>query len=185
MKYFSLFCFLLFVNSNIFSQENELVPFIAKTISIANLRAQPDGKSEKKETLKIGSNVYIFSENETDGYLKAIDIKSNKLGWIKSSAVKKIKDLPLSNSSGFQETGISAGSDTEISISNKSSSTITLIVGENQFSLEPFSTTNETTSNGTLLYTASAPGVIPSSGKYEFKKGYKYNWTFTIVTKRR
>ena len=114
-----------------------------------------------------------------------IDIKTNKLGWVKSFAIKKIKDIPLSSSSGFQESGTSSSYDTEVEITNKSSSTISLIVGNNYFSLEPHSTTTEITENGVLYYTASAPGVIPSSGKYKFEQGHKYNWTFTIVTRRR
>ena len=176
---------LFFISVNNFSQESEIAPFLAKTISAANLRTDADENSEKKETLKINSDLYVFSDYETNGYVKCIDIKTNKLGWVKSFAIKKIKDIPLSTSSGFQESGTSSSYDTEVEISNKSSSTISLIVGNNYFSLEPHSTTTETTENGILYYTASAPGVTPKSGKYEFKKGHKYNWTFTIVTRRR
>ena len=177
--------FFLLLTLNCFSQENELAPFLAKTITVANLRVEPEETSEKKETLKISSDLYVFSDEETNGYIKCIDIKTNKLGWVKSFAIKKIKDIPLSNSSGFQESGSSSSNDTEVEINNKSSSTISLIVGNNYFSLQPHSKTTEITENGTLYYTASAPGVIPSSGKYLFKQGNKYNWTFTIVTRRR
>ena len=180
-----LFGFFLFLSFNINAQENELAPFLAKTISGANLRVEPDENSEKKETLKVNSDLYVFSAEETNGYIKCIDIKTNKLGWVKSFAIKKIKDIPLSSSSGFQESGTSSSYDTEVEITNKSSSTISLIVGNNYFSLEPHSTTTEITENGVLYYTASAPGVIPSSGKYKFEQGHKYNWTFTIVTRRR
>lgn len=177
--------FFLLLSFIINAQENELAPFLAKTISGANLRAEPDENSEKKETLKIGADLYVFSDYEINGYLKSIDIKTNKLGWVKSFAIKKIKDIPLATSSGFQESGTSSGYDTEVEITNKSSSTISLIVGNNYFSLEPHSTTTETTENGTLYYTASAPGVQPTSGKYVFKQGNKYVWTFSIVTRRR
>lgn len=180
-----LFSFFLFLSFNINAQENELAPFLAKITSGANLRAEPDENSEKKVTLKIGAVLYVFSDYEINGYVKSIDIKTNKLGWVKSFAIKKIKDIPLSASSGFQENGTSTGYDTEVEITNKSSSTISLIVGNNYFSLEPHSTTTETTENGTLYYTASAPGVIPSSGKYLFEQGHKYVWTFSIVTRRR
>jgi hypothetical protein len=173
-----LFGFFLFLSLNINAQENELAPFLAKTISGANLRVEPDENSEKKETLKVNSDLYVFSAEETNGYIKCIDIKTNKLGWVKSFAIKKIKDIPLSSSSGFQESGTSSSYDTEVEITNKSSSTISLIVGNNYFSLEPHSTTTEITENGVLYYTASAPGVIPSSGKYKFEQGHKYNWDF-------
>jgi len=185
MKKSILFLSLLFISISSFSQENGIAPFLAKTISGANLRVEPDENSEKKETLKVNSDLYVFSADETNGYVKCIDIRTNKLGWVKSFAIKKIKDIPLSTSSGFHESGTSSSNDTEVEITNKSSSTISLIVGNNYFSLEPHSTTTETTENGVLYYTASAPGVIPSSGKYTFKQGHKYNWTFTIVTRRR
>ena len=185
MKNTILFFSLLFISISSFSQENGIAPFLAKTITGANLRIEPDENSEKKETLKVNSDLYVFSADETNGYIKCIDIRTNKLGWVKSFAIKKIKDIPLSTSSGFQESGTSSSYDTEVEITNKSSSTISLIVGNNYFSLEPHSTTTETTENGVLYYTASAPGVIPTSGKYKFEQGHKYNWTFTIVTRRR
>lgn len=185
MKKSILFLSLLFISNISYSQEIEIAPFLAKTISAANLRVEPDESSEKKETLKANSDLYVFSAEETNGYIKCIVIKTNKLGWVKSFAIKKIKDIPLSSSSGFQENGTSSSYDAEVEITNKSSSTISLIVGNNYFSLEPHSTTTEVTENGVLYYTASAPGVIPSSGKYKFERGHKYNWTFTIVTRRR
>lgn len=180
--FLSLFFFLSFFS---YGQEDELAPFLARTTSIANLRSEPDENSEKKETLKVGTELYVFSDYETNGYVKSINIKTNKLGWVKSFAIEKIKDLPLSTSSGFQESGASSNYNPEVEIANKSSSTISLIVGKNYFSLNPHSTTTETTENGILYYTASAPGVQPISGKYEFKQGQKYTWTFSIVTRRR
>ena len=45
-----LFGFFLFLSLNINAQENELAPFLAKTISGANLRVEPDENSEKKIT---------------------------------------------------------------------------------------------------------------------------------------
>jgi hypothetical protein len=181
--YLSIF---ILISISCISQENqnELAPFLAKTISIANLRTEPDENSAKIETLKVNYDLYVFSNNEINGYLKCINIKSNKLGWIKSFAIKKIKDIPLSKSSGFVESGISTNNNTELNITNKSSKTISLIVGNNYFTLMPHSNITESTENGVLYYTASAPGVQPVSGKHEFKVGYKYNWVFSIVTRR-
>ncbi len=63
--------------------------------------------------------------------------------------------------------------------------TIRLSVGSEDFMLSPHSTKTKKIGSGELFYTASAPGVLPLSGKHEFEPNNKYTWTFSIITKHR
>ena len=170
--------------SKSFSQDtqDDFAPFLAKTIKKASLREEADSSSKVKLSLPLNSQLYVFSENDIDGYLKVIDIRTNKLGYVKKSLIKKIKDLPLSQNNSFEESGQSSSSEPEVEIKNTTSLTISLIVGSKYFSLPPHATSTETIESGDLNYTASAPSVLPLSGKHYFKAGGKYTWTFTIRT---
>ena len=179
-----LISILTLVSTKTFSQEtqDDFAPFLAKTVKKATLKEEADSSSKTKLNLPLGSQLYAFSETDVDGYIKVIDIRTNKLGYVRKSAIKKVKDLPLSQSNSFQESGQSSSADPEVVIKNTTSLTISLIVGGRYFSLPPHTTTTETIDSGDQPYTASAPSVLPLSGRHYFKPGDKYSWTFTIRT---
>ncbi len=182
--YFLPIYFLLLICLNTSAQDlqDDFSPYLAKTFRKALLKFDADSLSKTKLILPIGSQLYVFSKNDIDGYLKVIDIRTNKLGFVRKSTLKKIKDLPLSQSNSFQENGQSSSTEPEVEITNESSKTITLIVGSKYFSLSPHTASPETIESGNLNYTASAPSVIPLSGTHYFKSGDKYTWTFSIET---
>jgi uncharacterized protein YxeA len=182
----TLIVVLTLIMSNLFSQEtqDDFAPFLASTTKNIRLREEPDSLSNVKLTIPKNSQIYVFTSNDVEGYIKVIDIKTNKLGWIRKNSFKKIKDLPLSTSNYFQENDEITSSSPEIEITNKSSKSISLIAGSKYISLEPHSTITETVESGDLYYTASAPGVTPVSGKHNFKIGRRYSWTFAIITTR-
>ena len=178
-----LFVFTFFAN-NTKAQETDPKPYLAKVLKQTSLKAEPEITSKTLLTLKVNAQIYVFANEELDGFVKVIDITTNKLGWVQKSALKKIKDLPLSQKSSFQDDGESSSYEPEVVIKNTTGLTIRLIVGEKSFVLKPHSTTTEFINVGEQLYTASAPGVIPLSGKHIFNSNSKYNWTFTLVTSR-
>ncbi len=179
-----IFSVLTLVSVKSFSQEtqDDFAPFLARTIKKASLKSDADSSSKTKLILPLGSQLYAFSESDVDGYIKVIDIRTNKLGYVRKTTIKKVKDLPLSQSNAFGESGQSSSADPEVVIKNTTSKTITLIVGAKYFSLSPHTTSTETIESGDLTYTASAPLVIPLSGRHTFTAGDKYIWTFTIET---
>jgi len=174
----TILTFILY-NSN---AQDDSSPFLAKTIKKTSLKSGPDSSSKVKLILPVGTQLYVFSNNDQDGFIKVIDIKTNKLGYVRITSIKKIKDIPLSQSNSFEENGQSSGSEPEVVIKNRTSKTISLIVGSRYFSLPPHTTSTESIESGDLLYTASAPLVIPLSGRHYFKEGDKYSWTFIITT---
>ena len=168
-----------------FSQvdSQEVKPFLAQTVKKTVLKAKPDASSKTLIQLPIGSQVYSLTEEGTDGYLKVIFIKTNKIGWLLKTSLKKIKNVPLSKGNSFVESGSSGSSNPEVEITNKTSKTISLIVGSSTFYLSPHSTKTETIQPGFQYYTASAPMVTPLSGSHDFNAGSRYTWEFFIVTR--
>lgn len=180
-------CCCLLTTSRIFAQEEnqEVKPFLGQTIKKAVLKAEADASSKTLLQLPLGSQVYSLTDEETEGYLKVIYIKTNKIGWLLKSSIKKIKNIPLSKSNSFVESGSSGSSNPEVEITNKTSKTISLTVGSSTFYLSPHSTKTETIEAGFQYYTASAPMVTPLSGSHDFNAGSRYTWQFFIVTRRR
>lgn len=170
--------------SNIKAQEINQSPYLAKVIKQASLKVEPDISSKTLQILKVNSQIYVFANEDEDGFVKVIDITTNKLGWVQKNLLKKVKDLPLSQKSSFQDDGESSSYEPEVVIKNTTRLTIRLIVGDKSFTLKAHSTTTEFINVGEQIYTASAPGVIPLSGKHLFNSNSKYNWTFTLVTRR-
>lgn len=185
-KIFSLLLISVFtlVASNSFSQEtqDDFAPFLAKTVKKATLKEEADSSSKTKLNIPLGSQLYVFSETDINGYIRVIDIRTNKLGYVRKTAIKKVKNLPLSQSNSFEESGQSSSTQPEVEIKNATNLTISLIVGGKYFSLPPHTTSTETIDSGELTYTASAPSVMPLSGRHYFKAGNKYTWKFTIRT---
>lgn len=183
----NLFLLLLISTSfanNIKAQETDQNPYLAKVIKLASLKAESDINSKTLLILKVNSQIYVFANKDITGFVKVIDIKTNKLGWIQKGLLKKIKDLPLSQKNSFEDGGESSSYEPEVVIKNTTGLTIRLIVGDKSFILSANATTTEFINVGEQIYTASAPGVIPLSGRHLFNSNSKYNWTFTLVTRR-
>lgn len=177
----------MLIATKAFSQidSQKVKPFLAQTIKKTVLKAKPDASSKTLLQLPTGSQVYSLTEEGTDGYLKVIFIKTNKIGWLLKNSLKKIKNIPLSKGNSFVESGSSGSSNPEVEITNKSSKSISLIVGGSTFYLSPHSTKTETIESGFQYYTASAPMVTPLSGSHNFNAGSRYTWEFFIVTRFR
>lgn len=55
---------------------------------IANMRATPSSKGELVLQLSAGAKLSVIAGQDTNGYCKVIDVKTNKTGWVLKSAVK-------------------------------------------------------------------------------------------------
>lgn len=172
-------------NDNKELQDVGFSPFLGKTTSTANFRAEPHKNSSIIGKITNGILIYIISEKTQNDFYKAIDLKTGKIGWINKTLVKWFQKVEIDNSNGFQSTGSTANYESEVTIKNKSSSKITLIVGRETFYINPYSSVSKFISPGKIYYIATAPGVIPSSGHYDFQSYEGYKWEFWIETRRR
>jgi len=158
-------------------------PFLGKTNATSNFRTSPKPNGKLLRQLPIHSQVYIFSPKEVNGFCKAIDIKTGKIGWINRKSVTFTGKAQIDEKSEFRSTGKSTSYDPEVVIKNSSNKNITLIVGDKSFSLNPNSTIKNTIKPGNKYYVASSPGVIPKSGYQTFSSNMGYEWSFWIVVK--
>jgi len=172
------------IDSTGYGIEVEFNPFLAKTNSSANFRTAPSKKySHVIRKVLPGTQLYVFSDETKNGFYKVIDIKSAKIGWISKELINKTGNVNINSTGAFQSTGTTSEYESSVSIKNKSSSYITLIVGKESFELNPTTTDIKSISPGKKYYIATAPGVIPVSGYQTFESYHGYLWEFWIETK--
>ena len=159
-------------------------PFLAKANSSANFRTAPSTSSSVIRQLPAGTQLYIFSKQDANGFYKAIDIKTGKIGWVSKSLVKWTGEADINYSGAFQSTGSSSNYNSDVIIRNKSSYKITLVVGGETFYLSPNTSETKSISPGKMYYIATAPGVIPTSGYQTFGSYQGYEWEFWVETRR-
>jgi uncharacterized protein YgiM (DUF1202 family) len=155
-------------------------PFIGQTTSAVNFRKEPTTKSSVIKQFKSGATVYVFSDKTISGFYKVIDVETGKIGWASKTYIKKEKDAEVDYEGGFQKTGISSSLNSEVLIKNLSNLTISLIVGDEMFSLSPKTEKTVFIMPGSKYYVASAPGVIPASGYQKFEGSSGYGWSFWV-----
>lgn len=158
-------------------------PFLAKVISSANFRAAPSTNSNIIRQLPVGTQLYVFSNQDVNGFYKVIDIKTGKIGWISKGLVKWTESVSINYSGAFQSTGKTSEYNSKVLIRNKSSYKITLVVGGKTFYLEPYSTETTYITPNRMYYIATAPGVNPTSGYQTFSSYESYEWTFWVETR--
>ncbi len=159
-------------------------PFIGQTTSAVNFRQEPTTKSSVIKQFKSGATVYVFSDKTISGFYKVIDVETGKIGWASKNYIRKEKDAEVDYEGGFQKTGTSSSSNSEVLIKNLSNLTISLIVGDEMFSLSPKSEKTVFIAPGNKYYVASAPVVIPASGYQKFEGSSGYGWSFWVETSR-
>ncbi|MDA0178421.1 SH3 domain-containing protein [Mesoflavibacter profundi] len=159
-------------------------PFLGQTTSSVNFRSGPSSSNSKIKTLSAGSTVYVYSNKSINNYYKAIDVMTSQIGWIHKNYVKYVQDVDVNEKGAFQSTGYTSSYNSEVSIRNKSSYTIKLVVGEETFTLSPNSTKSVKVKPGRKYYIATAPGVIPASGYQSFHSNNGYEWEFWVQTSR-
>lgn len=157
-------------------------PFLGQTTSAVNFRTGPSSSNSKIKTLSAGSTIYVYSNKSVNNYYKAIDVMSSQIGWVHKNYVKYVQDVDVNEKGAFQSTGYTSSYNSEVSIRNKSTYTIKLVVGEETFTLSPNSTKSVKVKPGRKYYIATAPGVIPASGYQSFQSNNGYEWEFWVQT---
>lgn len=176
---------LIMYSPSFIAQDVGFDPFIGVTTSQVNFRSGPSTTYSAYRLIEKNSPVYIFSNTSYNGFYKAIDVKLGMVGWVSTDYIKWYKEVDTTSSGGFRSNGDSAEYNPELKITNRSTSTITLVIGEETFYINPNSTISRVIAPGNKNYVATAPGVIPNSG-YKVFEAYKgYEWEFWIETRRR
>jgi hypothetical protein len=82
-------------------------PFLAIAVKEMTLKSEPNIESRTLLTIKAGTNLYALPENPSEGYIKIIEINTNKIGWVRKTSIKKVRDIPLGKTNSFKPSGTS------------------------------------------------------------------------------
>ncbi len=156
--------------------------FLAVTTQKANLRDAPEKGSEVLDLLKANAQLFVYSSETTGGYYNVIDIETDQEGWVHSSLVKLVKEIPKSDVSPFSPEGRTTGTECEIEVTNNTSLSMTLRMNSSYYYFDPKEKKTISFSPGACSFVASAPSVIPYFGDDTLLSGYKYSWVFYIET---
>jgi hypothetical protein len=178
MKKIILLYFIFFLSvSTSFCQS-----YLGLTTKNSKIRDFPNKNSKTSATLKINTQVFLYSLDTINGYYKIIHIESNKEGWLHHTTVKLVKELPKNESSPFTAER-SYGTECLVDVFNNTSISMTLKIDTNYYYFEPKEKKSLSLYPNRYSYVASAPFVIPYFGEENFNAGYKYSWTFYIDVK--
>ncbi len=154
--------------------------FLAITTQQTHLHESPDQGSPVLEQLIPHSQLFVYDAATTNGFLNAIDITTNREGWVQSDLVMFVRAIPKSAESPFAPEGWSANTESTIEVRNDSKAYLTLRMNSNYFHVNPKDVKIITLPPGDYTFIASAKSVIPYHGEATLSSGYKYSWTFYI-----
>ena len=150
-----------------------------------NFREGPSSNENIISSLKPNTQIFIISLETENDYYNIIDIATDKDGFVHKSYVKIGKLVNKSNGSFISASGNSASYDSEATIFNNTTITMTLKLNAEVYRFSPKETKNITLTPGDYDFRASAPGVVPNVGVKNFENNRTYTWQFYIVTSRR
>lgn len=84
----------------------------------------------------------------------------------------------------FEEEYVGNDAEPTVSITNKADRPVHLVVGDLEFTLSPDEFKSVIRTAGNERFNASARNVIPLAGSKDWKRGYRYTWTFWIERTR-
>ncbi len=158
--------------------------YLSETTTSVALRQGPNSSCPLVSTLKSGSQIFVLSKDGENSYYPVIDIHSNKRGFVSKSSVRLGEFYASSTTPMFNKSGYSRSYDSRIEVFNNTSKTLTLNIGDAEYTFSPAQKRTITVKPGSIYYLASAPGGLPSKGVQKFEKHSSYAWEFYISTSR-
>jgi len=126
--------------------------------------------------------VALIDREPRNGWFNVIHVRSGKEGWVNVADVQvSYTQHPLPPPK-FSEEYVGNDEDPTITVLNKTGLALTLKVGNAEHDVPAGARSPISLPAGAWKFHASAPGVIPLSGTKEWKRGYRYEWTFWIET---
>lgn len=199
MKLLKIIILTLLFASFLFAQEDEVVTFISIK---SNLRGTPTNQglvittANRGETgviIKKAGAWYLIQMPKYVGWVHGNNIQTEDgVGEtivplekvIKPTPVPRGSYIPESGSSPFSSEYVGGNMPPKIQIENKTIKTLTIIFGGVKFVIPKETSKEIVIDPGAYRYDASAPGVNSLSGTKQFDTGYRYVWTFVIITRR-
>lgn len=155
--------------------------YLGKTTTSVNFRESASLNSGVIRILPNEASLFIISLETVNGFLHAIDIKTNREGYVYKKYVK-IGEVVEVNKNTLTRSGTIDENVSELSIYNNSEFVMTLKLGSKVYIFKPKEKKKISLVAGMYSIRASAPGVIPYLSEDQVENGMSYEWTFYIQT---
>lgn len=156
--------------------------YLAHATSALKLRQGPGQEFQDVGLITPGEAVFVTSLEGRNEYVEVIRIQTNEEGWVHQGYLDIDSEIPRSASPAFTAVGRIPGSNPEVEIWNNSQRTLTVVLSESRYSLEPQERRTLSLRPGVYSCRGSAPGVIPYLGSERFESNTAYTWQFYIET---
>ena len=150
-----------------------------------NMRNGPGKDYDVVKSLKNGTQVFVSSRDDDNGFYNVIDIRTNREGYVHKSFIRLGQIVEARTDGIFNRQGESSSEESELEVYNRSSKQLTLKLNTASYSFAPYQRKTISLPAASYSFRASAPGVIPYIGSDRIDAGGNYSWEFYIVTSYR
>ncbi|HTU51387.1 MAG TPA: hypothetical protein VMF56_12370 [Acidobacteriaceae bacterium] len=148
--------------------------------SNVSLMSAPDSESALIKVVPRREMLVLVNREPRRGWYNVIDVPLGKEGWVNETDVSiSLTKHPLRTAT-FQEEYAGMDGAPRINVLNKTGSNLSLKIGDTHYTINPRSELPVSVPAGIFKFYASEPGVIPVIGRQEFKRSYRYSWTFWV-----
>jgi hypothetical protein len=142
----------------------------------------PTSDANRIRTASEGDVLALIDRGPTNGWYDIIDVRSGKEGWVNGDNVQISFTKHPKPAARFAEEYVGSDTAPDVMVLNKTSANLSLKVMGTLYTVKPNSNLRLAIPEGTYSFYATEPGVIPVEGKEEFRRGYRYSWSFWVQT---
>jgi len=158
--------------------------YLAYVNQVVNFRKGPGTEFDIIKALQEGTQIFVISTIDKNGYYNVIDLETNTEGYVYKSYVVLDRVIEINEDDLFVESGKSSSSTvSEVEVYNNTDKVLTVFIGGNSYFFSAQEKRKINIKPGEYDYRVTAPGVLPYLGKDKIVSGFNYSWQFYIITK--
>jgi len=158
--------------------------YLAYVNQVVNFRKGPGTEFNIIKALQTGTQIFVISTIDKNGYYNVIDLETNTEGYVYKSYVDLDRVIEINEDDLFVESGQSSSSTvSEVEVYNNTEKVLTVYIGGSSYLFSAQEKRKIDINPGQYDYRVTAPGVLPYLGKDEIVSGFNYSWQFYIITK--
>ena len=158
--------------------------YLAYVNQVVNFRKGPGTEFNIVKALQAGTQIFVISTIDKNGYYNVIDLETNIEGYVYKSYVDLDRVIEISEDDLFVESGKSSSSSiSEVEVYNNTDKILSVFIGGNSYFFSAQEKRKINIEPGEYDYRVTAPGVLPYLAKAKIVSGINYSWQFYIIIK--